>query len=138
MKNSNEYKYSDLTGKIIGCAMTVHTTLGNGFQEVIYQRCLAIEFEKQKLAFQRELEMPIHYNGIVAGTRRADFLVEEKVLVELKAITELDKVHLAQALNYLEAYQLKIGLLINFGSTRLTFKRLIQSAATKGVGRSGS
>ena len=135
---SQEYKYSDLTGKIIGCAMTVHSTLGNGFQEVIYQRCLAIEMEKQKLAFQRELEMPIHYNGIVVGARRADFLVEDKVLVELKAITELEKVHLAQALNYIEAYQLEIGLLINFGGTRLTFKRLIQSSITKGIWQKGS
>ena len=119
------YKHSDLTGKIIGCAMKVHSTLGNGFQEVIYQRCLAIEMEKQGLTFEREREMPIFYDGTEVGTRRVDFLVEEKVLVELKAITELEKVHLAQALNYLEAFELEIGLLINFGSTRLTFKRLI-------------
>jgi len=121
------YKYSDLTGKIIGCAMQAHSTLGNGFQEVIYQRCLAIEMGKQNLTYQREIEMPIHYDDIEVGTRRADFLVEEKVLVELKAITELDKVHLAQALNYLEAYKMEVGLLINFGATRLQFKRLIHN-----------
>ena len=127
MGNREGYKYSDLTGKIIGCAMQVHSTLGNGFQEVIYQRCLAIEMEKQNLTFQREIEMPIHYDGIEVGTRRADFLVEDKVLVELKAITELEKVHLAQALNYLEAYKLEVGLLINFGATKLQFKRLIHN-----------
>jgi GxxExxY protein len=119
------YQYAELTGKIIGCAMKVHNTLGNGFQEVIYQRCLAIEFAKVDLSFERELEMPIHYDGQEVGTRRADFLVEEKVLVELKAICELNDIHLAQGLNYLEAYKLNIGLLINFGATRLEFKRLI-------------
>ena len=126
-----EYKYSDLTGKIIGCAMKVHNTLGNGFQEVIYQRCLAIEMEKQGLKFKRELEMDIYYEGYKVGTRRVDFLVENKVMVELKALSKLEKVHIAQALNYLEAYQLEIGLLINFGSTRLQFKRLINEKKLK-------
>ena len=125
MKNQN-YKYADLTGKIIGCAMKVHNTLGNGFQEVIYQRCLALEMEKQGLQFQREMEMPIYYEGVEVGQRRVDFLVEGKIMVELKAITELEKVHIAQALNYLEAFYLEIGLLINFGGTRLTFRRLIK------------
>ena len=125
MKNQN-YKYADLTGKIIGCAMKVHNTLGNGFQEVIYQRCLALEMEKQGLQFQREMEMPIYYGGVEVGQRRVDFLVEGKIMVELKAITELEKVHIAQALNYLEAFYLEIGLLINFGGTRLTFWRLIK------------
>lgn len=96
-------------------------------QEVIYQRALAIELERSKLLFARELEMPICYEEIEFGTRKVDFLIEEKVIVELKAITVLDKVHLAQALNYLEAYKLEIGLLINFGNTRLEFKRLIKS-----------
>lgn len=122
-----EYQYSDLTEKIIGCAMKVHSTLGNGFQEVIYQRALAIELEKASVLFVRELEMPIYYEGIDIGTRRADFLIEEKVMVELKAVAQLEKVHLAQALNYLQAYKLEIGLLINFGNTRLEFRRLIRS-----------
>ena len=104
----------------------MHNNLGNGFQEVIYQRCLALEMEKQGLQFQREMEMPVYYEGFEVGQRRVDFLVEGKIMVELKAITELEKVHIAQALNYLEAYQLEIGLLINFGGTRLTFKRLIK------------
>jgi GxxExxY protein len=121
---NEQYKHSEVTGKIIGCAMKVHSTLGNGFQEVIYQRCLAIELEKQGLRFVRELEMSIFYEGIHVGIRRVDFLVEDKVMLELKAITQLERVHLAQALNYLEAYKLEIGLLINFGETSLKFHRL--------------
>lgn len=104
--------------------MKVHSTLGNGFQEVIYQRCLAIEMNKQDIQFAREVEMPIFYDGIEVGTRRADFIVADKIMVELKAIIELEDVHLAQALNYLEVYNLEVGLLINFGSRSLTFKRL--------------
>jgi len=121
---NNNYKHSELTGKIIGCAMKVHSTLGNGFQEVIYQRCLAIEMERQGLGFVREFEMTIYYDGIDVGTRRADFLVEDKVMVELKALTLLEDVHLAQAINYLEAYKQETGLLINFGAKSLEFKRI--------------
>lgn len=120
-----EYKHSDITSKIIGCAMKVHSTLGNGFQEVIYQRALAIEFRKAGLNFEREMEMPIFYEGEEIGTRRVDFFVSNKIMVELKAITQLEKVHLAQALNYLEAYNMQIGLLINFGETSLKFHRII-------------
>lgn len=119
-----EYKYSAITEKIIGCAMKVHSTLGNGFQEVIYQRALQIEMGNQGLSFAREMEMPIFYEGIQIGRRRVDFFVEDKIMVELKAVTQLEKVHLAQALNYLEAYKMEIGMLINFGNTRLEFKRL--------------
>lgn len=121
---NEKYKHSDVTGKIIGCAMKVHRTLGNGFQEVIYQRCLAIEMEKQKLDFTRELEMTIYYEGVEVGTRRVDFLVENKIMVELKVLSMLEDVHLAQALNYLEAYKLETGLLINFGARSLEFKRI--------------
>jgi GxxExxY protein len=128
----DRYKYSDLTSRIIGCAMEVHKTLGNGFhgppkREVVYQRALAIEFELQKLGFARELEMPLFYKGKGVGTRRADFLVEDKVLVEIKAVIHLEDVHLAQAINYLEAYKLEVGLLINFGSKSLQFKRVMKS-----------
>ena len=119
-----EYKFSDITENIIGCAMTVHNKLGNGFQEVIYQRALAIEMTKQALDFIREMVMPIYYDVEEIGTRRVDFFVEDKIMVELKAVTQLEKVHLAQALNYLEAYKMEIGLLINFGNTKLEFKRL--------------
>ena len=120
-----QYKYSELTSKIIKCAMTVHSALGNGFQEVIYQRALEIEFTDNRISFSREHEMPIYYKQQQIGTRRVDFLVEGVVSVELKAITKLEDVHLAQAINYLEAYDLEIGLLINFGGKSLEFKRLI-------------
>jgi GxxExxY protein len=119
-----QYKHSELTSKIIGCAMTVHKTLGNGFQEVIYQRALEIEMSLAGLVFNREFEMPIFYREQQIGTRRVDFLIEDVISVELKALTALEPVHFAQAINYLEAYNLEIGLLINFGETSLTFKRL--------------
>ena len=119
-----EYKYSELTAKIIGCAMTVHSAIGNGFQEVIYQRALAIEMTDQGLRFERELEMPVYYKGQQIGRRRVDFLVERVIALELKAVIQLQDVHLAQAINYLEAYDLEIGLLINFGSKSLQFKRV--------------
>jgi GxxExxY protein len=121
---NEQYKYSELTSKIIGCAMTVHKTLGNGFQEVIYQRALEIEMNHAGIAFQREFVMPIFYRNEQIGTRRVDFLVEGVVSVELKAISKLEDEHFAQAINYLEAYNLEIGLLINFGETSLIFKRL--------------
>jgi len=117
-------KYEDLTRKIIGCAMKVHSTLGNGFQEVIYQRAMSIEMDKLSLSFQREMEMTIYYEGIDIRTRRVDFFVEEEIMVELKALIKLEEVHLAQAMNYCQAYNLPIGLLINFGSKSLEFKRV--------------
>ncbi len=119
-----EYKFSETTSKIIGCAMTVHSTLGNGFQEVIYQRALAIEMTRQGLSFVREMEMPIYYAEQQIGTRRVDFFVEDKIMVELKAVIQMGDVHLAQAINYLEAYNMEVGLLINFGSKSLQFKRV--------------
>jgi GxxExxY protein len=124
MMINEQYKYSDITSKIIGCAMEVHKELGNGFQEVIYQRALEIEMRNAGLQFNREFEMDIFYKGERIGTRRVDFLIEGKISVELKAIISLEDVHLAQAINYLEAYNLEVGLLLNFGSKSLTFKRL--------------
>ncbi len=115
-----------ITYAIIGSAMKVHNALGNGFQEVIYQRCLAIELERAGLGFVREEEIPIYYEGIEVGTRRADFVVADKVLVELKAIIKLEDVHLAQALNYLTAYKIDKGLLLNFGARSLEVKRLFR------------
>jgi GxxExxY protein len=129
--SKESYKYSDITGKIIGCAMEVHRYLGNGFQEVIYQRALSLEMQQQGLSFSREQEMKIHYKGAEIGTRRVDFFVEEKVMVEIKAIIQLEDVHLAQAINYLEAYGLEIGLLINFGSRSLQFKRVVKPIESK-------
>ncbi len=122
-----EYKYKDITGKIIGAAMQVHKILGNGFQEVIYQRAMEIELPYFGLHFKREFEMPIYYRGQKIGTRRVDFLVDDIISVELKAVIKLEDVHLAQAINYLEAYNIEVGLLINFGSKSLEFKRLINS-----------
>ena len=104
--------------------MKVHSTLGNGFQEVIYQRALSIEMEKQGLRFQREMEMTIFYEGIDIGTRRVDFFVENNIMLELKALIKLEEVHLAQAMNYCQAFNLPIGLLINFGAKSLEFKRV--------------
>lgn len=117
----------DITYKINGCAMKVHNTLGNGFQEVIYQRCMAIELAKANLNFVREEEEDIFYEGMHVGTRRADFVVEKLIIVELKAMINLEDVHLAQAKNYLVAYGMPLGLLINFGGKSLQFKKVFIS-----------
>ena len=122
---NEQYKYSDLTSKIIGASRRVHSALGNGFQEKIYQRALEIEMAENDLSFSREHEMPIYYRNHQIGTRRVDFLVEGLISVELKALTQLEDTHLAQAINYLEAYDLEVGLLINFGSQSLQYKRII-------------
>jgi GxxExxY protein len=119
-----EYKFGEITEKIIGSSFKVHGSLGTGFQEIIYQRALELEMRLIPLNFVREFEMPIYYPDQQIGTRRVDFLVEEKISVELKAVINLEDVHIAQAMNYLEAYNLEIGLLINFGSKRLQFHRL--------------
>lgn len=119
--------HSELTRRIIGCAMEVHRTLGNGFQEVIYQRALAIELAAQGLEFVREQEIPIFYKGVEIGTRRVDFFIDGVVMLELKATIALEDVHLAQAKNYLEAYRLDVGLLINFGARSLEFKRVFRT-----------
>jgi len=117
-------KDKELTHNIIGSAMKVHSTLGNGFPEVIYQRALSIEMSKNRLSFSREMVMEIHYDGQQIGTRRVDFFVEDRIMVEIKAVIKLQDVHLAQAMNYCQAYNLPIGLLINFGSKSLEFKRV--------------
>ena len=129
-------KYKDITKKIIGAAFEVHKFLGNGFQEVIYQRALAIEMRKAALEFGREIEQDFFYKDFPKpiGTRRADFVVAGKVLVEIKAITALENVHEAQLLNYLKAYRLEVGLLINFGEKSLNFKRVILSQRNRVIG----
>lgn len=119
------YKYSEMTGQIIGLAMEVHKHLGNGFQEVIYQRALEFEFTKNQIKFDREFEMPILYRGESIGTRRVDFLINKIISVEIKAVIQLEPVHLAQAMNYLEAYNLEVGLLLNFGAQSLQIKRIL-------------
>ena len=132
MLTTEDYKYKDITGKIIGAAMQVHKILGNGFQEVIYQRALKIELPLFGLNFKREFEMPIYYREQHIGTRRVDFLVEEIISVEIKAVSQMEDAHMAQAINYLEAYNLEVGLLINFGKKSLEFKRLINSKFNPG------
>ena len=121
-----QYPESELTFRIIGCAMEVHNILGNGFQEVIYQRALAIEMNRQRISFARESEMDIHYRGQLIGKRRVDFFVEQKVMVEIKAVIQLEDAHLAQAINYLEASGTEVGLLLNFGARSLQYKRVMK------------
>jgi len=126
MMNKN-YKYSELTGIVIGAAMHVHSELGNGFPEIIYHRSFAIELQERDLSYVSEIAMPLYYKGKKVGKRRLDFLVEEKVLVELKAVSEINETHYSQVLNYLKAYNLEMGLLVNFGESSLKFKRFINS-----------
>lgn len=108
-----DFKYGDITQKITGASFRAHSAVGNGFQEVIYQRAPELEFKIMPLNYSGEFEMPIYYLDQQIGARRVDFLVEDK------------DVHLAQAINYLEAYSLEIGSLINFGSKRLEFHRFM-------------
>ena len=128
---NEQYLHSELTSRIIGCAMEVHRTLGNGFQEVIYQRALDIEMMNQGLIASREHEMEIFYKGTKIGKRRVDFFVDGKVMVELKAVIQLEDAHLAQAINYLEASGMEVGLLINFGNRSLQFKRVMKPARNR-------
>ena len=122
-----ELKYADITEKIIGCSMIVHRKMKAGYSELIYSRCLAIEFEKINLSYKKELELPIYYDEKIVGKRRVDFMVEDKIVVELKAIADLTDKELNQALNYLENHRQEVGLLINFGARSLQFKRVINS-----------
>lgn len=123
--NSNFYK-SDITAQIIQCAYQVHHILGNGFQEVIYQRALMREFIRADLIFEREMPMDIFYLGERIGGRRVDFLVDKDIMVELKAVIHLEDAHIAQLMNYIEAYKVKVGLLLNFGARKLEIKRYIK------------
>lgn len=122
-----KYKYSKLTGSVIGSAMEVHSKLGNGFPEIIYQRSLAIEFRNKNIDYNLEISMPLYFKGESVRKRRVDFLFKKKVLVELKAVSEINEKHYNQVLNYLTAFELEIGLLINFGENSLNFKRFINS-----------
>lgn len=122
----NGVKFEDITYKIIKCAMKVHTELGNGFKEQIYQKALEKAFADDGLQYKKEVNMPAYFDGMKVGDGRVDFIVEHKILLELKAQTLLDNVHLRQALNYLKASEVEVGLLINFGAKRLEFKRLVK------------
>ena len=126
-----EYKFKDLTGKIIGCAMEVHRQFGSGFPEVVYQRCLAIEMRRAGLTFEGEVHLPLYYREEPVGSRRVDFLVEGAVLLELKATTDLIPNYFAQITNHLNAYRLEVGLLINFGQESLVYKRFVKTLKAK-------
>lgn len=123
----NLEEYNELTHAVIGCAMTVHRKLGRGFPEVVYQRALAIELFKQGLRAEREIDLPIYYDNEKVGSRRADFFVENKVLVEMKALEAIVPAHHVQLINYLEAFKIPVGLLLNFGASSLEFKRFVKS-----------
>lgn len=125
MQNHAEYKHSELTRAIIGACMEVHTILGSGFQEVMYQRALSIELKLRNIEHSREHEMEVFYKEHRIGERRVDFFIEGKVMVEIKAVSQMTDDHLAQGLNYLEAYNIEVGLLINFGARSLQYKRLL-------------
>lgn len=122
-----DIRHNALTHQIIGCAMSVHRALGSGFPEAIYQRSLAVELEEAKLDFASEIHLPVYYKHIEVGARRVDFLVADTVLVELKATNELTSAHHAQIINYLHAYKLEVGLLINFGQDSLVYKRFLKN-----------
>jgi GxxExxY protein len=127
----SEYKYSEITGKILASAFEVFNTIGCGFTESVYHRSLVIEFNNRNIQFHSEYELPIFYKNQKVGARRADFLIEKVVTVEIKAVSKLEDVHLAQAINYLEAFNIEIGMLINFGAKSLEYKRLANSKLFK-------
>ena len=127
-----DVRFNDLTRKIIGCAMSVHRELGSGFPEIIYQRGLAVELKQEGLAFQSEVHLPVFYKSNNIGSRRADFLVEGQVLIELKAIAELVDSNYAQVVNYLKAYKLEVALLLNFGEASLRHRRLLHNPSRTG------
>ncbi len=122
-----DYKYSELTGRIIGCAMKVHRVIGLGFPEVIYQRCLLIELRKAGMVCETEVEKDIFYEGIKVGSRRLDLIVDNSVIVELKAVSEVEALFYSQILNYLKIFNIEVGLLLNFGNTSLQYKRFANS-----------
>lgn len=125
-------KYAEITHKLIGCAMRVHIAMKSGHRENVYQRCLAIEMKRAGLIFKQEADMPIYFIDVIVGRRRVDFLVEEKICVEIKAQTNLEKEHLAQAINNLETHHLEIGLLLNFGSGNLQYRRIYNNKVKHG------
>jgi len=125
-------KHEDVTRNILAAAFKVHSTLGNGFQEVIYQRAMELEMPLHSLTFKREMEMPIFYLDQPIGTRRVDFFVSDLIMVELKALIKLEDVHIAQAVNYLEAYNVEVGMLLNFGAISLEYRRLTNKKYKEG------
>lgn len=121
-----QYLLKEECYQVIGCAMKVHNELGCGFLEPVYQEALAYELNKQTIPFVREKVLDIYYDGVLLNKKYvADFLCYESLIVELKAADAIAPEHLAQVLNYLKATKLRVGLLINFGTTKLQYKRVI-------------
>jgi len=123
----NSYVASGLTGDIIGAAMEVHTHLGPGFLESVYEEALAYEFELQKIKFQRQRELPVFYKEKYIKPFVCDFIVADKVIVELKALKQIGEIEKLQVINYLKASGFEIGLLFNFGNKSLEWNRLINT-----------
>ncbi len=131
-KYQKEFIYKEETYKIIGCAMAVHNELGPGFLEAVYQEALAIVFDEEKVPYEKERELQISFRGKVLKKRySADFYCFNKIIVELKASKRIDNNDFAQILNYLKATNQEIGLLINFGSEKLEYKRVIKTRDNK-------
>lgn len=124
----DNYKYASITEKIIGAAMTVHRNLGGGnFTENIFHRALLLELTDMGMLFESEKELPVYYKGKLIGKKRIDVLVDEKVLVELRAVNQLEKIHFNQVINYLKLFNLEVGLLVNFGTESLQIKRFVNN-----------
>ena len=119
-------QYNEITYAVNGAAMEVHSKLGCGFPEIIYQRALSLELDLRGIKHKRERELPIYYKDANIGTRRVDFLIEPNLIVEIKALGQLEDLHMVQVLNYLKIFNLDVALLINFGVTQLEYKRLIR------------
>lgn len=120
------YLYCDLTSKVIGLAIKVHKELGSAYEEKVYQRALYLELQRNKLKFEREKEVDIKYGPVTIGKKKLDFVIDNKVVVEIKKVDEIDKVHIAQVASYLEALKLKLGLILNFGRSKLQIKRVVK------------
>lgn len=122
---NEKYIHSDITSAILGAAFEVHKQIGCGFVEAVYHRAMLWELYLRKIEHESEKELPIYYKNHKVGSRRADILVNKLVIIELKATSQLENIHLAQAINYLETFNLDVGLLLNFGSRSLEYKRVI-------------
>jgi GxxExxY protein len=119
------YNFEPVSQRVIGAAIEVHKRLGPGFRESVYEKALHVEFQKRSLAYQTKVVIPVHYDGIQVGDHELDLLVENSVVVELKAVSCFQEVHFAQLLAYLRAADVRVGLLLNFGEMPLGIKRLV-------------
>jgi GxxExxY protein len=125
LEDSRSHPFEDLSKKVIGAAIEVHSALGPGFLEVIYEEALKLELAEHGLDYECQKEIKIEYLGVQIATHRLDLVVENRIIVELKAIKELTEIHFAQLLSYLKASGIKVGLLLNFAKPRLEIRRLV-------------